>query len=224
MNKQLLETSFLMTDNFQIKSINPITGDNVSYYPSNQTGVAGPQGPIGLTGPQGPIGLTGPPVASGPFYLGQDTLGGIVYFIFKDAAGIQHGLIVNKGEDSLQWQTVGTVTGATRSWDGPYNTNRMTNSPAAAYVNGLTVGGFTDWYLPSVDELSLLWHNRYLVNKALNAIAGATILRNDRSGYYWSSNEYENSSTTARFFWFPEGAIRSASKINARLVRAVRAF
>ena len=39
LNKQLLETSFLMTDNFQIKSINPITGDNVSYYPSNQTGV-----------------------------------------------------------------------------------------------------------------------------------------------------------------------------------------
>jgi hypothetical protein len=39
LNKQLLETSFLITENFQIKAINPISGDNFSYYPSNQTGV-----------------------------------------------------------------------------------------------------------------------------------------------------------------------------------------
>ena len=34
------------------------------------------------------------------FYLGQDTLGGIVYYIYKDATGTQHGLIVNKNESS----------------------------------------------------------------------------------------------------------------------------
>jgi hypothetical protein len=39
LNKQLLKTNFLITDNFQIKSTNPISGDNASYYPSNQTGV-----------------------------------------------------------------------------------------------------------------------------------------------------------------------------------------
>lgn len=39
LEKQLVKTSYLNTDSFQIKSINPITGFNASYYPSNQTGV-----------------------------------------------------------------------------------------------------------------------------------------------------------------------------------------
>ena len=36
------------------------------------------------------------------FYLGQDTLGGIVYYIYKDATGTQHGLVVNKNESTAQ--------------------------------------------------------------------------------------------------------------------------
>src|SRR5690554_5764846 len=103
------------------------------------------------------------------FYLGQDTLGGIVFYIYIGSDGNQHGLIVNKNESTAQWQSSGTTTNATRSWDGVYNTGLMTSSPAANYVNGLTDGGFTDWYLPSIDELSILWHNRFHANNALNA-------------------------------------------------------
>jgi len=82
--------------------------------------------------------------SSNDFYLGQDTLGGIVFYIYLDQNGNQHGLIVNKNESAAQWQTSGTTTNATRSWDGVYNTSLMTDSPAATYVNGLTDGGFTD--------------------------------------------------------------------------------
>src|SRR5690554_4934489 len=79
--------------------------------------------------------------SSNDFYLGQDTLGGIVFYIYIGSDGNQHGLIVNKNESTAQWESSGTTTNATRSWDGAYNTGLMTSSPAADYVNGLTDGG-----------------------------------------------------------------------------------
>jgi hypothetical protein len=157
--------------------------------------------------------------ATDKFYLGQDTLGGIVYYIYKDATGTQHGLIVNKTESTAQWQSSVTITNATRSWDGVYNTGLMTGSPAATYVNGLTDGGFNDWYLPSIDELSILWQNRFHANKALND-GSFTLLPNNT--VYWSSTEFE---TTAFYFNFYNGEVRPGDyKTDTFSVRAVRAF
>uniref|UniRef100_UPI00404837EF Lcl C-terminal domain-containing protein n=2 Tax=Flavobacterium sp. TaxID=239 RepID=UPI00404837EF len=158
--------------------------------------------------------------SSNDFYLGQDTLGGIVFYIYIGSDGNQHGLIVNKNESTAQWQSSGTTTYATRSWDGVYNTGLMTSSPASTYVNGLTDGGFTDWYLPSIDELSILWHNRFHANNALNA-GGFTLLSN--TAYYWSSTEY--SAPNAFIFIFTNGnADYFVDKANTFSVRAVRAF
>lgn len=159
-------------------------------------------------------------VAPDNFYLGQEALGGIIYYLYKDASGIQHGLVVNKNESTAVWQASGTATNATRSWDGAYNTGLMTISAAATYVNGLTDGGYNDWYLPSVDELSFLWHNRYFVNKALNGIGGATLLSS--TAYYWSSNEYSNAS--ALYFRFIRGLAFYQDKGESSSVRAIRAF
>src|SRR5690554_999748 len=157
--------------------------------------------------------------SSNDFYLGQDTLGGIVFYIYIGSDGNQHGLIVNKNESTAQWQSANTTTNATRSWDGAYNTGLMTSSPAADYVNGLTDGGFTDWYLPSIDELSILWHNRFHANNALNA-GGFTLLSN--TVLYWSSTE--DSATDALCFLFNRGYSSSYAKPYTYSVRAVRAF
>lgn len=156
--------------------------------------------------------------SSNDFYLGQDTLGGIVFYIYMGSDGNQHGLIVNKNESTAQWQSSSTTTNATRSWDGVYNTGLMTSSPASTYVNGLTDGGFTDWYLPSIDELSILWHNRFHANNALNA-GGFTLLSNTAN--YWSSTEYD--AAYAFYFDFNWGA-GSNNKPSTYSVRAVRAF
>lgn len=153
------------------------------------------------------------------FYLGQDTLGGIVFYIYIGSDGNQHGLIVNKNESTAQWQSSSTTTNATRSWDGVYNTGLMTASPAANYVNGLTDGGFTDWYLPSIDELSLLWHNCFHANKGLNDV-GATLLSN--TAYYWSSTEVNAPGAFA--FRFSLGIAVNGNKADTYSVRAVRAF
>ena len=150
------------------------------------------------------------------FYLGQDTLGGIVFYIYLDQNGDQHGLIVSKTETFTSWQSISSPTFATRSWDGVYNTNLMINSPARTWVIGLGSG----WYLPSIDELSILWHNRFYANKGLND-AGATLLSNTSS--YWSSTEHTVSS--AFIITFSLGsASNNVNKTNGYGVRAVRAF
>lgn len=152
---------------------------------------------------------------SNDFYLGQDTLGGIVFYIYLDQNGDQHGLIVSKTETTDQWQSTTRTTNADRTEDGEYNTGLMTNSPAKTWVTGLGA----DWYLPSIDELSLLWHNRFHVNKTARAI-GSTLL--STSAYYWSSTE--DSATYAFGFYFDGGYVYGSGKANAYSVRAVRAF
>jgi hypothetical protein len=154
--------------------------------------------------------------SSNDFYLGQDTLGGIVFYIYLDANGNQHGLIVSKTETTAKWQNTGVTTNATRSWDGGYNMNLMSHSPAKDWV---TDNFSTDWYLPSIDELSFLWQNRFHTNKGLND-AGATLLSN--SAGYWSSTEYSDTSAFSFFFYY--GYTTNSNKPNTYRVRAVRAF
>ena len=149
------------------------------------------------------------------FYLGQDTLGGIVYYIYKDGTGAQHGLIVNKNESTAVWQATATLTNAYRTEDGAYNTGLMTNSAAATYVTGLGAG----WYLPSIDELVLLFNNRFSANKGLRA-GGFTLLSYSN---YWSSTEYLTANAFSFHFFF--GNASSFNKVGStHSVRAVRAF
>lgn len=155
--------------------------------------------------------------SSQEFYLGQDTLGGIVCYIYLDQNKDQHGLIVSKTETTAQWQSTTSANGANRSWDGSYNTGLMSSSPVK---NWITSNFSSDWYLPSVDELSLLWHNRFHVNKALNN-GGSTLLSIANS--YWSSTEINAS--YAFYFNFANGSANSnQSKTSTYNVRAVRAF
>lgn len=153
--------------------------------------------------------------SSNDFYLGQDTLGGIVFYIYLDVNGVQRGLIVSKTETTDQWQSTTSTTNANRTEDGEYNTGLMTNSPAKTWVTGLGA----DWYLPSIDELSLLWHNRFHVNKTARAI-GSTLL--STSATYWSSTEYN--ATVAFNFYFSDGNASNNYKTRTYSVRAVRAF
>jgi len=153
------------------------------------------------------------------YYLGQDTLGGIVYHIYLDADGEQHGLIVSKTQStyfSLSWQNSPTTTHATSTWDGAYNMDLMSNSPAKDWV---TSNYTSEWYLPSIDELSLLWHNRYYVNKALNGTTG-TLLPTETA--YWSSTEFYESN--AKIFSFLDGSSGISDKNTKYTVRAIRSF
>lgn len=156
--------------------------------------------------------------SSNDFYLGQDTLGGIVYYIYTNSAGQQHGLIVAFTETTnTQWQSTISSTNATRTWDGAYNMNLMSNSPAKNWITDHFPG---EWYLPSIDELGLLWHSRFHVNKKLNEV-GAPLLSN--SSNYWSSTELDASIAFA-FYFYGGGNAYASGKGNSKNVRAIRAF
>lgn len=153
----------------------------------------------------------------GDFYLGQDTLDGIVFYIYLGSDNQQHGLIVSKTASTAMWQSTPSTTNATRSWDGAYNTNLMINSPAKDWVTGLGA----DWYLPSFDEFNLLWQNRFHANKGLND-AGATLFSD--LVIYWTSTELEQNANYAYCFPLYYGFTYFPTKTTTYSVRAVRAF
>ena len=186
----------------------------------------GPQGAIGLTGAIGPQGPAG--VGGFIHWIGQEFGGGVIFHLFKDAQGVEHGLIVDKTDLSTNvWSNVNQieiVPSAQSSWDGLSNSNAIVGqaghtSSASALCLNLTNGGQSDWYLPSVQELNMLWNNYYTVARSLSQISGATQLQ---QAAYWSSTE-----TGANVAWscnFYNGFASSLNKGNAAYVRAVRAF
>ena len=188
----------------------------------------GPPGPTGLTGPQGPQG----PIGGFTHYLGEDFGGGIIFYLYKGSDGLEHGLIVAPTESTYQWQTIGTLVGSNNTEDGAGNTYKMKGkgSPAADYVNELYKEldknldqnlDVTDWYLPSINELSLLYYNRYSAQKGLRKKTGSTLLAEQDS--YWSSSEYISSSANV-FDFYVGHPIRTTYKTYYNIVRAIRAF
>lgn len=160
-------------------------------------------------------GATGTAVGVGPFYLGQDTLGGIVYYIYIGSDIQQHGLIVNKNETDAMWQSTSILADADRTEDGAWNTGLITSSPAVTYATSFGAG----WYLPSIDELGLLYYNRFSTNKALRAGGFNTL---SKTAIYWSSTE--NAIANAQCFRFDYGHATNSYKVTNQKVRAVRAF
>ena len=200
------------------------------------TGPAGPPGPTGPTGPEGPAGPTGAtgpagPLAGGSFmhYIGESFGGGVIFYLWKDSASAEHGLVIDKTNLSTfqAWSNVSSSIGASAqsSWDGLGNSNAVIaqaghSASAALLCLNSTNGGQTDWYLPSVDELSLLWHVRFSVNKTLSTIAGATAL--PMSENFWCSSEKDG--TSGWRISFTNGDASGGNKGDSYNVRAVRNF
>ena len=167
-------------------------------------------------------------------YIGEEYGGGVIFHLWKDSAGIEHGLIVALTDQSTSqaWSNLtSTLIGASAqsSWDGLSNSNSIVGqaghtSSAAKLCLDLVSGGQSDWYLPSIQELNMLWNNYYTVARVLSQISGATQLSNN---YYWSSSESTftfQGSSYALTFGFSGGGPGSDDKSNTYYVRAVRAF
>ena len=162
-------------------------------------------------------------------YIGEEYGGGVIFHLWKDNAGVEHGLIVALTDQSgsQAWSDViSTEIGASAqsSWNGLSNSNAIVGqaghtSSAAKLCLDLVSGGQSDWYLPSIQELNMLWNNYYTVTRALSQISGATQLSNS---VYWSSSE--NNNLSAWYFYFNRGNASYNNKNTTYCVRAVRAF
>ncbi len=225
---------------------------------SNTPGPQGEQGPIGQTGPQGLTGASGPAGSTGPqgpqrltgatgpqtpgtfdHFIGEVFERGIIFHLWKDNLGQEHGLIVDLTDLSSNqpWSNIGNgeIGPLARSpWDGNSNSNSIinqdghTSSPALLCLNS-TNSGYDDWYLPSVQEFNLIWHNMFQISKELTGIPNAQQFNTpgSTSSRYWTSNEYKSS--FAYFFAFDDpylgfAAASYSTKGTLFKVRAIRSF
>jgi len=148
--------------------------------------------------------------------IGDSYQGGKVAYI--DGTGI-HGLIAATADQGTlpTWGCYGTaISGADGTAIGTGNQNTIdimagcaTAGIAARICGDLVEGGYSDWYLPSKDELNQLYINR-------TAIGGFT------TNYYWSSSESSAYSAWSQYFY--DGNQYGYSKYATIYVRAVRAF
>ena len=116
---------------------------------------------------------------------------------------------------AAQGTAIGTGAANTQAIVGEYGNNEPYDDRsdyAAKLCDDLDYGGYSDWFLPSKDELDLMFQN-------LHQAAG---LGHFASAYYWSSSESD-----APFAWgqyFDNGNQYDYDKINDFRVRAARAF
>ena len=196
------------------------------------------------------VGSTDPvPIGSeygGGFYAGQiSTTGNSVATHYLIVAPNSSGT-----EDGKAWKTTDTSTSGTSSViDGPTNSSNMNNAshPAAQFCEGLTIGGFSDWYMPSINELEVCYYNlkpttdsndtdagtntNAVPSRGSNYTAGTpaqTTVAAFQSGgaeafdgeAYWSSTEF--SATNALAQEFVNGSQEGIDKRFPLYVRAVR--
>ena len=149
--------------------------------------------------------------------LGQSSRGGIIFYI--DATG-EHGLVSATADlgTGSEWGCYGTtINGAdnTSVGSGDQNTTDISRdctdlSTAARLCYDYASGGFSDWYLPSKDELDIMYKNK-------DKIGGF------RLESYWSSSEVN--ATRAWIQSFNSGAqFATTNKDYGTNVRPIRSF
>ena len=170
------------------------------------------------------------------YSIGDFALGGIIFWL--DESG-QHGLICAKNDQSagIRWEA--DQSGRTMAkGDGPYagemNTaiiiaTQSVFSPddevsyAARLCAELQIieGGKTygDWYLPSKEELNLMYLNKETINTTAGTNGGSSFTGDN----YWSSSELNFSNAYRQTF--SNGTQHFSLKFLTTLrVRAIRAF
>jgi hypothetical protein len=114
--------------------------------------------------------------------IGQKHQGGIIFYL--DNSG-KHGKVCTESDlGSFDWDS------------------------AMKECQNLNLNGYSDWYLPSIDELKLLYNQKHIIPGL--------------SSYYWSSSEGDNDTAWGQLF--TNGIKANVNKVGIDDVRAVRAF
>jgi len=151
----------------------------------------------------------------GGFYMGAITAAGTCYalIVAPNATGCVNG---------CQWKTSQTTTsGACSDTDGYANTYTGLDNlshPAGNWTATRTIGGFSDWYLPAIDELDVFYNNGG-GNGAGDPLPSG---EDFATCPYWSSTERGfNDAYTLTFYGYGLGDPRKTNTFRVRAVRRV---
>jgi hypothetical protein len=162
--------------------------------------------------------------------------GGKIFYIFQPGdpgyvAGETHGLIAAPSDIPSNAYRIfngcyGNLGTSAALGTGAANTTKLLACNdavnAAKLVDALTDGGYSDWYLPSKDELNKLYLNKDLVGNFTDWIQ-----------WYWSSTEcfgwvggiyYGDFWVEAFYQLFTDGTQSFGGKGGQKGIRAIRSF
>lgn len=109
---------------------------------------------------------------------------------------------LSSAQSILQWKVVDTSTTGTSSViTGPSNSAAMNDAshPAAQFCEAVSVGGYSDWYMPAKNELEVCYYNLKPTTTANNTSTGAnTNAVPSRSSNYTSGTPAQTSATNFR--------------------------
>lgn len=160
-------------------------------------------------------------------YIGEAFGGGVIFHLWKDSEGVEHGLVVDTQNISTSqaWSNVSStnIGAAAQSL-----TNGLANSSAIIAQSGHITSAaklcldsisneMNDWYLPAIEEIFKLRINLYEVSQGLSAISGTGF----GTSTYWTSTEVSTSAYRLDFGTF---GINSSPKGFTHAVRAIRQF
>ena len=158
------------------------------------------------------------------YQVGDLALGGIVAYIYQSGdpgydENVQHGLIASVTDlGNYEWGCSGTTVGASGTvlGTGAANTaailaNCATRPIAASIAAAHDGGGFTDWFLPSYDELNKLYLNQSIIGGFFGS-------------QYLSSREGSATNVCTQTFTTGVRSCAGLKSTSTRIVRAVRYF
>jgi hypothetical protein len=162
------------------------------------------------------------------YVVGMEAEGGIVFYV--DETG-EHGLVaaMEDLEGTFEWGCYGvSVDGADSKFIGSGLQNTMDIiSQGCTTENGSTIAaqaaldaeitGYSDWYLPSKDELTEMYNT--IGNGGPEGNIGGF-----ENSFYWSSSENDYYNIGALSVNFLDGYSDSYYKSNSHRVRVIRAF
>ena len=153
----------------------------------------------------------------------------------------EHGLIVSLtdlGDSVAIWGSSAIdIPNSESAWNGQANTAAIILaggllSEAAGVCDTSTSGGQTDWYLPSIQELEMIYDNLHVINKVLTTVGSlAELIYSNEPvrSYYWSSTEYSHDWALTLDFWSHSVDVTSKygtqwALFGGERVRGIRAF